>query len=308
MKEKQTDIVFRYIKTKSKNRKLVTYRSDTCDLRIKHEKITNFINERFIPSIFAKGYVKNCSIYYNALAHMYNDYFVMLDIKDFFPHICHKQLAEKLFYELNLIKKKQISKRECYFIVQQCSVNTRGLPLGFITSPVLSNIYMKDFDGIFYGQLKKLGLNNVIFTRYADDITVSFKSDADEKPETRDHQIIDIAAAILSRYGLQLNKRKTRSYNLHVSNHVRITGVNIVKLKDGRRHLTVGRSLKKRLFWEALDCWKNENAEKKQHVKGLQSFVLSIEKEGYEKCYSETMIGIVRSAGYATLKELIDSL
>lgn len=43
-------------------------------------------------------------------------------------------------------------------------------------------------------------------------------------------------------------------HNLNISNHVRITGVNIVKLEDRERHLTVGSSLNKHLFWEALDC------------------------------------------------------
>ena len=56
------DVVIRYIKTKNKTRKLATYRSDDCDLRIKHETINKFISERFIPSVFTKGYVKNRSI------------------------------------------------------------------------------------------------------------------------------------------------------------------------------------------------------------------------------------------------------
>ena len=308
MKLNHSDVRFGYIKTKNKIRKLVMYKSDSCELRIKHETINNFISERFIPSIFTKGYVKDCSIFHNALAHMYNDYFIMMDIKDFFPNICHKQLTEKLFHELNLREKGQISRGECHYIVKQCSINSRGLPLGFITSPVLSNVYMKDFDGIFYGKLKKIDIKNVIYTRYADDITVSFKGDPEIDLDEYVKMIINMVSALLSRYGLQLNMKKTRAYNLYISNHVRITGINIVMLENGRRRLTVGRSLKNKLFWDAMNCREYKDTDKILQVKGLQSFILSIEKEGYEKCYSDGMLKMIHSTGFSTLKDFIDSL
>ena len=73
MNVQHPDIIIRYIRTKNKTRKLATYRSDDCGLRVKHEKINKFIEPRFIPSIFSKGYVKKRSIYHNALAHLYND-------------------------------------------------------------------------------------------------------------------------------------------------------------------------------------------------------------------------------------------
>ncbi len=308
MNAQHPDIKIRYIRTKNKTRKLATYRSDDCELRVKHKRINDFIESRFIPSIFSKGYVKNRSIYHNALAHLYNDYFIMLDIKDFFPHICHKQLADRLFYELNLLSPKQISLKECKDIVETCSISGRGLPLGFITSPILSNVYMKEFDGILYGQLKKLKLENVIYTRYADDITISFKY-SNRAPLTEvENQIISLAESLLSKYGLQLNNRKKRSYNLNVSNHVRITGINITKQFDNRRLLTVGRATKNELYWNAIECLKSRDSEKIAYVKGMQSFVLSVEKNGYENCYSEAMIQQIRDLGFASLKELIDSL
>ena len=302
------DIKIRYIRTKNKTRKLVTYRSDECALRVKHEKINQFIAERFIPSIFTKGYVKNRSIYHNALAHLYNDYFIMLDIKDFFPHICHKQLADKLFYEMNLIYPGQISRKECNELVDLCSISSRGLPLGFITSPILSNVYMKEFDNIFYGKLKLLGLKNIIYTRYADDMTISFQYSDILPPIDTQTQIVNIAAALLSKYGLQLNYRKTRAYNLNLSNHVRVTGVNITKKPDNARKLTVGRSVKCKLYWDAIKCLETKDCDQIAHVKGMQSFILSIEKKDYEGCFSEGMLQQVQNHGFKTLKELIDSL
>ena len=78
MNVQHPDIKIRYIRTKNKTRKLVTYSSDDCELRVRHKRINDFIEARFIPSIFSKGYVKNRSIYHNALAHLYNDYFRFL--------------------------------------------------------------------------------------------------------------------------------------------------------------------------------------------------------------------------------------
>lgn len=301
------DVVIKHIKTKNKVRKITTYISDECELKKQHRQINIFLNERFVPSKFSKGYIKGCSIYDNALSHMYNDYFIMLDIKDFFPHICHKQLADKLFHEINFLNDNQISKKECNRIVELCSMNSRGVPLGFVTSPILSNIYLKEFDCILYGKLKSLGLDNVIYTRYVDDIVISFKTDSKDCLSEIELAVISQINPLLARYGLKTNHKKTRFYNLNVSNHVRVTGVNIVKDNDGYRHLTVGRSLKNYMYWKAIECFETGNEEMMRKIKGLQSFVLSIEKEGYESCYSEGMINKINNYGFKSLKEMIDS-
>ena len=310
MNVQNPDIKIRYIKTKNKTRRITTYVSDDCNLRLSHSRINDFLKESFIPSVFTKAYVSGCSIYHNALSHLYNDCFVMMDIKDFFSSISHRQLEKKLHHEINAKAPNQISMLECRELVNLCSVGNVGLPLGFITSPVLSNIYLKEFDGIFYGKLKTLPLKNIIYTRYADDIVVSFKQEDVVVIDDAKSVVINIARQILSRYNLHLNERKTRFYSLGISNHVRITGVNITKNDKGKRLITVGRSLKNKLYWDTINYMEsdNKNAETVNHIKGLQSFILSIEKNGYEKCYSNPMIENVRKYGFRTLKDLIDSL
>jgi len=302
------DVKVSYIKRKNKRRKIVAYRTVDCELRKYHQTVNDFLLERFVPSIFSKGYVRGRSIFNNAQAHMYNDYFVMLDIKDFFHNICHKQLATKIFYEINLLQADQISQKECNDIVSACSIDNRGIPLGFITSPLLSNIYLKEFDGIFYGKLKQMQLNNVIYSRYADDLTISFKTDCQERLPDVEELIVKTAESLLSRYCLHLNAHKTRSYSLYISNHVRVTGINIIKDNDGRRKLTVGRSIKKQLYYDALRCLETEDGELIKHVQGLQSFILSVEKTGYESCYSPAMMSKVHELGFRSLTTLINSL
>lgn len=302
------DIVARYIKTKSKTRKIVSYRSDDCELRIYHQKIASFINDNFTNSLFAKAYIKNRSIFDNAKAHLYNDVFVMMDVKDFFNSINHNTLVERLFSELNKVQDDIITKQECRRIVNDCSVGKRGIPLGLITSPVLSNIYLKEFDGVLYGKLKQMQLPNVIYTRYADDLCVSFKHCADA--ENICESIIMLTNQILKRYYLRLNQKKTRTYNLLTSNHVKITGINITRNENDYRRLSVGRKLKNDLFWDAIKCFNDstKNVQEVERLKGMQAFILSVEKNGYESCYSGKMLKIVNQCGYGSLSQLINGL
>jgi len=148
-----SQLVVKHIKTKNKVRKIITYKENG-ELRKYHESVAKFLMDNVIDSKFAKAYIPKSSIYKNAEAHLYNDVFVKLDIKNFFPSINHKYLAERIYFEIN--KNTQISRKECYDIVQKCSVGNKGVPLGLVTSPALANIYMKEFDCILYGKIKKL--------------------------------------------------------------------------------------------------------------------------------------------------------
>lgn len=302
------DIVVRYIKTKNKVRKIVSYKSDDCDLRIYHQKIADFINDNFYNSLFSKAYVKGQSIFDNAKAHLYNDHFILMDVQNFFYSINHNVLVDHLFIELNKTQNNAITKQECRDIVNNCSVSSSGIPLGFITSPVLSNVYLKEFDGVLYGKLKQLQLPNVIYTRYADDLCISFK-DCTETDQTYGI-IISLVNQILRRYYLKLNTKKTRCYNLQTCNHVKITGVNITRDGNNYRRLTVGRKIKNDLFWDAIKCFDSsyKSTQEVERIKGMQSFVLSIEKNGYESCYSTEMLRIVEGHGHTSLTQLINGL
>ena len=180
--------------------------------------------------------------------------------------------------------------------------------MGFITSPILSNIYLKDFDGIFYGKLKTIGVSNAIYTRYADDLTVSFKATDPIQFELLKEEIVSIASNILKRYGLRLNPKKTCAFDIRKTKHVRITGISITRDSHNLRHLSVGRKLKNKLYQDALKALQSGSKEQISEIKGMQSFVLSVEKKGYEKIYSEKMMNKIHSLGFASLKELIDSL
>ena len=297
--------VVKYIRTKNKIRKIVTY-AENNELRKYHKQVVEYLEKNTNNSIFAKAYVPKSSIYKNAKAHMYNDVFIKMDIKNFFPNINHKYLAECLFFEIN--KNTHISRKECYDIVRKCSVSEKGLPLGLVSSPALANLYMKEFDGRLYGKLKRMELDNPIYTRYADDMIVSFKT-GDEDLE-KINQIRTEVQNLLKKIHLTLNEKKTKSYTLDKSNHVRITGISITKDKNNYRHISVGKKLKNQVFWDAINIYdqKERDYREVEHLKGLFSFILSKEKMSSEDGYSENMKSLIRRRGYSSLKELIGSL
>jgi len=301
-----SQLVVKHIRTKNKVRKIITYKENG-ELRKYHESVTRYLKDNVIDSKFAKAYISKSSIYKNAEAHLYNDVFVKLDIKNFFPSINHKYLAERIYFEIN--KNTQISRKECYDIVRKCSVGNKGVPLGLVTSPSLANIYMKEFDCILYGKIKKMGVLNPIYTRYADDMVISFKSmpEYEEKAKRIKEEVI----TLLKKVHLTINEKKFSVVNLEISNHVRITGISITKDANNYRHISVGKKLKNEIFWEALKLYDNEE-EKNQvniaHLKGIFSFVLSIEKSGVDNVYSKNMKGLLKERGFENLKQLVDAL
>lgn len=296
----------KYIKRKNKKRKIIMYSTNGAEMRKYHEKICAFLNENTNNSIFAKAYAPHSSIFANAEAHLYNDIFIKMDIHDFFPSINHKYLAETLFHEISM--RTEISRVECYDIVKKCSVGNKGLPLGLVSSPSLANLYLKEFDGLFYGAIKKMNLTNPIFTRYADDLVVSFKYVGDYYIKAE--KIINLAKSLLRRFYLELNDKKTSIYNLNKTNHVRITGVSITANSDGYRHISVGRSKKEKLFWDVVNMYESENKDYYAilKLKGLYSFVLSVEKKGIEDILSEKMKGIIIKKGFNSFTEMVKAL
>lgn len=300
--------------TGTKKRILYTYSENNPELKELHETYVKFLNEHFIPSSFSHAYTKNRSIYTNAILHLNNDVFIKIDVKNYFPSLNHRYLSEAMYFELNKKRPDSITLEECTSLISNSSITKTGLPLGLMTSPVLSNIYMKKFDSLLYAKLKRTKLKNIIYTRYADDLFISFQSS--ELNNTTYQEIIDICKKELSRCYLKINDKKTKLINLDTSNHVKLAGINLVKSVDGKRRLTVSRKTIKDLYFRAisvhdaiklLDLKFDDDAEL-NFVKGMQSFILSIEKKGYSQILSPAMHEKIKSCGYDSLENLIASL
>ena len=118
----------------------------------------------------ATAFVKRSSIKRNALIHKKGKYFLKLDFKDFFPSIS--------FEDFKPILKDWVGSkyRGDYLDVVRlvCFYKNDSLPIGYPTSPIISNIVMYNFDTIIFSKLsnkEKYGIVN--YSRYADDMTFS---------------------------------------------------------------------------------------------------------------------------------------
>ena len=138
----------------------------------------------------------------NAQAHIQQRYVLSLDIKNFFESVTNQHLKKYLpthLLELTLVNNK--------------------LPQGFPTSPYLSNIAMIPFDEQLVQELNKIN-PNIVYTRYADDLTFSF-GDIQNKDS-----IITAVIQLLRLYRFKLNKSKMKFQDKSNGRAI-ITGVGV---------------------------------------------------------------------------------
>lgn len=126
------------------------------------------------------------------------------DIQSFFDSIDHAILIKKLKH---IIRDQQIVHLIAYYISKgtlQKSIwvdKSEGVYQGDVLSPLLSNIYLNDFDFYLEGE-------GIMFVRYADDM-LFFGKDKVESSRAR-----KIASDYLVRIGLKFNPKKTYLSNL----------------------------------------------------------------------------------------------
>lgn len=152
------------------------------------------------------AYVRGRSILTNATLHMHKRYVANLDVSAFFDSISVDKIQTLLIsHGIGYYLAKTVSELITY---HSC------LPQGAPTSPLVSNAFLFDIDTEVTDKCRELG---VVYTRYADDITLS----SDRRGAVL--QAIDTIKQQLGRIGLELNRKKTRIASLHSSQ--RVTGL-----------------------------------------------------------------------------------
>lgn len=121
------------------------------------------------------GFIWNKSIVSNAKCHIGQNYVYNIDLESFFPSIFLPRIINRLRYEPFNLNNDKIKLSN--LIANLCCTNGKNgglafLPQGAPTSPVLSNIICERLDRKLKGLSKKF---NIVYTRYADDITFSSK-------------------------------------------------------------------------------------------------------------------------------------
>ena len=165
-----------------------------------------FYNEP--PHVNAHGFTKRKSPVTAALKHINRKLIVSVDIKNFFPTITLAKLKKRfkyLTYKNNTNIHAILKNEEQTELLLRLITYKGSLPQGTSTSPAVSNLFMRLFDNNLTTQLKRFD-EDIVITRYADDITVSTN-----KETVRSEIIIHRIEIELKKNNLVLNKRKTHT-------------------------------------------------------------------------------------------------
>lgn len=246
----------------------------------------------------AKAYKKGENgILNNASAHSKNKYFLKLDFSDFFHSLKAKDfnyfltkqnipLAQrikfiKIFFMFNkyngntnhvykLIYNKDISDENYSKLITEIYPDDFRLSIGAPSSPTISNIMLYEFDKKISDLTEK---NNIIYTRYADDLTFSsLKKENLEKVQG----YIQIVLNDIPYLHLKINNQKTKK--LSFKNRVSITGLNITP----DQKISIGRKQKKKIrtmvYLYSKDKLSNQEI---MYLKGWLSYIKAVENTYY---------------------------
>ena len=186
------------------------------ELKSLQEEILHNILYEFQPHPNAVGFRRNVSMIKGAKKHLKSKVILSLDIVDFFSAIT-AQMVYELFYRVNYKlgnrKKPTLSKEDKKNIVNLLTYKNK-LPQGAPTSPALSNLIFYRYDK----PLTELAKNhNLIYTRYADDISFSSIDDSIDIKKV----LPDIKKILEPNF--ELNHKKTRVKRQH--QRMTVTGI-----------------------------------------------------------------------------------
>jgi RNA-directed DNA polymerase len=186
----------------------------------------------------AVAYLDGVSILHNAKRHSEHRYFLKMDLIDFFPSIKYADvlpLIESWHERTSPIwnlddEAKNLIRLSCFF-------KEDILPIGYPSSPVLSNVVMYDFDAEITRLISdRVKYGECVYTRYADDLVFS----TDKKDVCID-LLKNVTAFIESTTSpkISVNKSKTK-LGTSTGGSASVTGLKVCS--DG--HITIHRKQK----------------------------------------------------------------
>lgn len=162
------------------------------------------------PSEAAHGFVRNRSIVTNARPHVGKQHVFNIDLKDFFPTIHFGRVKAVL-----QLPDYGLTPELAHIVANFCCLQGR-LPQGSPASPIITNLVCKRLDYRISGLAAKHGLT---YTRYADDISLSFDQLSHESRKSFSYGL----GKILDEEGFMVNGKKTRL--LRPNQRQEVTGV-----------------------------------------------------------------------------------
>ena len=188
----------------------------------------------------AMAYREGTSILQNAHAHAGSRFFLKMDFTDFFPSIRFGDFLPYLEeWHLSARPRWSLDNDSKEFIKQVCFYKQDRLAVGYPSSPMISNIVMRNFDSTLTGEVKSGKYGQVVYTRYADDIVLSTDRAGVCKELV---EVVENTVKALKSPRLTINRRKTR-LGSSTGGTASVTGLRVCA--DG--HITINRNLKDRV-------------------------------------------------------------
>ena len=269
-----------------KNGEIRFISSPTIHLKSIQKWIVEHILSKKDCSEFCHAYVKEKSIFTNAGTHIGNQNLLKMDIHNFFdsiPHISVKNIFITIGYNLEVSHSLALLCTYKGYVRQ-----------GFVSSPMISNIIMKEFDDWIIKSLHEEEYLKFDFkySRYADDIAISSK----KKAEVPLVIIKENISEYLEKHGFIVNNNKIKL--IKGKGPKLVTGI-VVK----NNSISVPNKYKRKLLKELYYCEKY----------GVESHLLYTGQYGKTN-YKEYLLGIamyIRNTDYQfynTIRERIDAL
>lgn len=264
------------IPKKTDPRKKRTINDPSAMLRAIQLYYKSYIEEHLsvLPHKNAGAYVKRKSIVNSMELHQKNDskWYLQLDLKDFFPSINEEFLRK----QLKLVYPFKFIPEEMFEPIIKYSLLNNELPQGSCLSPTLTNILMVPIDHEITEALHNYNNHHYVYTRYADDITISCKENFDY------NEIIQIILKIFEEFEapFTINHSKTRYGSRAGKNY----HLGLIVNKDNQISIGHERNNKFRaMLFNFIQVGEEWSIKDVQKMLGLISYYKSIEPDFINK-------------------------
>ena len=239
-------------------------------LRELHESVANLIWGSFQSSNQSFAYKKDRNIVDCVRLHANGKVFLKSDIHAFFDSTTLESFLSAFFKNPKFSRDKE----KLTPILSACFYGGT-LPLGFASSPAISDFYLHDLD-------RRMGtIPGLIYTRYADDFLISSSSFMGERMLENAQKTL---VGELTRLGLEINEKKTFIRALkQEGDSIRFLGLNLVRTGYPFNRITVGISFLKETSIELGKAIKGSNQAAYEAARGKISFVRMCSEDSLEK-------------------------
>ena len=211
-----------------KLRHLITYMPNEKgrSLRILHTNFAQFLQTKYRHASSSYAYAKKKNIMDCVHRHLQGEVFLKTDIRSYFDSISYEGMIKRI----GKLKIPKADMEAVNLITRACFYRDK-LPLGFTSSPTLSDLFLVSLD-------RKYQKNTAItYTRYADDFIVSASG---ERAKTALTEFRVQLEKDLDQLDLELNRKKTYIRQLkQPGDAIHVLGVNIVRTETDQNRITI---------------------------------------------------------------------